>query len=657
MNSFVQPPQTAVVDELADLTVTEIKSDLSSDELLSEQLRRLQDISDEGAFDEQWQALDGIFPDNSELWKIRVQRLNSRKAYDEAIDLIDAFDFGDAPDANQLMTKAELLHEARAYERAGQLFSELVDNYPDRRDIRTIYAKRLYSEGQLVRAHNLLEPVHDCFPEGTQSHALVEKTANLLALLTRLEGAPLAEDQDARIVAMKHAILCFRNRTPRSRYTDGLGRLSLITGSLGPGGAERQLTRLAMELERARKMDGELGGVPLRHPVEVIVRSHGPEKQNDFYLAELEAAGVELHQINLFKPLATRDLGIEDEGILASLIDYLPPSVNYGVRRLTAHLRQSRTDTASMWQDGACLFAGLAALIAGVPQVQLAIRGLPPSMRRHMYRPEYEVLYRAMAEVPGVTFVSNSRSAASAYAEWLDVSIDRFAIIYNGVEPMKPEPSSECEARWQAFVESTEDANHTVGGVFRFDTDKQPLLWIRFAARYLKRHPCARIVLVGGGRLLPNAEQLAGELGIGDRILFVGRSSRVGYWMSKMDVLVLLSRYEGLPNVLIEAQYMGVRVVTTPAGGAAECLIDGATGHVLECAEKPELERVVERAHDLVLRSNDRQLFAQGGAGRSFLDSHFSIPRMLEEFVTCTAGRLDAEEQRQEEAPRRRRAA
>jgi Vi polysaccharide biosynthesis protein TviE len=306
------------------------------------------------------------------------------------------------------------------------------------------------------------------------------------------------------------------------------------------------------------------------------------------------------------------------------------------VKRLAKHLAESGTDTVSAWQDGACLFAALAALIAGVPQIQLAIRGLPPSMRQHMFRPEYEVLYRAMAQVPGVSFISNNVSAARAYAEWLDIPLNRFSIVYNGVEPMHANPSPSCEKQWRQFVERTPEATQTIGGVFRFDTDKQPLLWIRFAARYLKRYPKARFVLVGDGRLLLNAQELAAELGIGDRILFTGRSSRVGFWMSKVDALVLLSRYEGLPNVLIEAQYMGVRVVTTPAGGAAECLIDGVTGHVLECAEKPDYENLIRRVHDLTLNSWNREMFVEGGIGRKFLDSRFSVPHMLAQFVTCT---------------------
>jgi glycosyltransferase involved in cell wall biosynthesis len=85
---------------------------------------------------------------------------------------------------------------------------------------------------------------------------------------------------------------------------------------------------------------------------------------------------------------------------------------------------------------------------------------------------------------------------------------------------------------------------------------------------------------------------------------------------------------------------MGVRVVTTPAGGAPECLIDGVTGHVLESADNPDLETIVDRTRDLALQSANRELFAEGGAGREFLDSRFSIPHMLAQFVTCTSSGL-----------------
>lgn len=595
----------------------------------------LECVADEDGFDERLRALEEQFPGHVLLVSARVRRLIKRKAFDEAVAVVDAHPFTD----ETLLSKAEMLFEARQLDRACALYDELLEASPDRRDVRVSYAKHLFGHGFLSRAWELLLPLRDGPREATKSTDLADRTEQLYALLTRLEGRPPATDMDARIVSMKNAILRFRDRSLRPCSESGLGRLCLITGGLGAGGAERQLTRLAVELERARKATGSVAGIKLDHPVEVLVRSYDPAKQNDFYLADLQRAGVEIHQINEFRPVAPKNLGIEDTELL-ELLTFIPSAVNYGVKRLVDYFRESRTDTVSIWQDGACLFAGLAALIAGVPHIQLAIRGLPPSMRRHMFRPEYQAFYKAMAQIPGVSFISNNVCAAQAYADWLDIPLDRFAIVYNGVEPMHSEPSDECEQRWAEFVESTADAEHTIGGVFRFNTDKQPLLWIRFAARYLKRHPNSRILLVGGGRLLPNAQELAEKLGISDRVLFVGSSTRVGYWMSKMDALVLTSRYEGLPNVLIEAQYMGVRVITTPAGGASECLVDGLTGGVLECAEKPDLDNAVALVRSLAERSDDRSLFAEGGAGRTFLDEHFSIPHMLSQYVSCTYERL-----------------
>jgi glycosyltransferase involved in cell wall biosynthesis len=274
--------------------------------------------------------------------------------------------------------------------------------------------------------------------------------------------------------------------------------------------------------------------------------------------------------------------------------------------------------------------------MAGVPRIQLVIRGLPPVIRRHMFQPEYEVMYRALAAVPGVEFISNSKAAARAYAQWLDLPLERFAIVYNGVQRMECRSTDALEAEWQAFAEKTAGADQTIGGVFRFDTDKRPLLWIRFAARYARLHPSARFVLVGGGRLLDDSIALAESLGVRDRILFVGRSTEVGYWMKRMDVLVLLSSFEGLPNVLIEAQYLGVPVVSTPAGGAAECFIEGVTGHILGCADKTDLDEACAKVRALVGRAGQPDIFA--AAERDFLDAKFSVPRMLENFVSTSCG-------------------
>jgi glycosyltransferase involved in cell wall biosynthesis len=69
---------------------------------------------------------------------------------------------------------------------------------------------------------------------------------------------------------------------------------------------------------------------------------------------------------------------------------------------------------------------------------------------------------------------------------------------------------------------------------------------------------------------------------LADRIHYVGRQSPVEPWMRAMDLLFLSSLTEGLPNVLIEAQSLGVPVATMRIGGAPETVIENETAIVLD---------------------------------------------------------------------------
>jgi glycosyltransferase involved in cell wall biosynthesis len=124
---------------------------------------------------------------------------------------------------------------------------------------------------------------------------------------------------------------------------------------------------------------------------------------------------------------------------------------------------------------------------------------------------------------------------------------------------------------------------------------------------------------------------LAAELGILPRILFVGLSKHVGYWLMKMDALVLMSQYEGLPNVLIEAQYMGVPVVSTPAGGAEECFIPNETGYVLQDAKDPDLYEACDKISTLITQFKNNPDLKNKAI--HFASTHFSISGMIDNTV------------------------
>ena len=590
---------------------------------------------------EQWAALLQECPDDLEIVRYRATRLVKERHIDDALALVDRHLPESTKNPDRLFARARLLSDIRAHEQSDALFRRLISQYPDRN--KTVeFAKRLRKRGLVAEAFETIAPVAEQLAPGSKAAELADELARDFAFYQALEPQGSLVGKDIKIVSMKHAILHFRDRHIPERTPDKPISVALVTGSLGPGGAERQLTRLASELTRmANAPEQRLPTVVVRpKKVEVLVKQHsepaGSSKKQglDFFLPVLTKAQIPVTEINHLPAVSVAHQPVSDDN-LSRLLEQLPPPVHYGVTRLAPVLRENSFDVVSLWQDGTCLFGALAALLAGAPVIHLVFRGLPPNIRKDRFREEYPELYQALAQVPGVQFMSNSRKAAEAYAEWLGIPIVRFHVLYNGVPDLSTDASIADEQKWEAFQENTADATETIGGVFRLEPDKRPQLWIKLAALYLKQRPQARFVIVGDGRLHDNIVALAEELHVSDRLLLVGLSNHVGFWYSRMDVSVLLSRYEGLPNVLIEAQLLGVPVVSTPAGGAGECFEEDVTGHLLSDVEHPDMHEACEKVVSMVDKVRSDEALREQSRHRA--QRLFSLDAMLTKFLGLCA--------------------
>jgi glycosyltransferase involved in cell wall biosynthesis len=602
-------------------------------------LLRLQEAAglNEG-LSEQWTTLLRECPDDLEIVRYCATRLVKERHVEDALALVERHLPESSDNPARLFARAKLLSDIRAHEQSDALFRRLISQHTDR-NMRVEFAKRLRKRGLLADAFDVIAPVARHLAPGSKAAELADALASDYAFYQRLEPESALVGKDIRIVSMKHAILHFRDRHLPEQGPEKPVSVALVTGSLGPGGAERQLTRLAGELTRLAEQPGQasLDLLPKPEKVEVLVKQHtepsgSAKKQGlDFFLPVLVKAQIPVTEINKLPPVSVSHQSVP-EGRLGRLLEQLPPPVHYGVTRLAPVLRTNPFDVVSLWQDGTCLFGALAALLAGAPVIHLVFRGLPPNIRKDRFREEYPELYQALAQVPGVHFVSNSRKAAEAYSEWLGIPIVRFHVLYNGVPDLATDAAATDQDKWRVFQENTADATETIGGVFRLEPDKRPQLWIKLAALYLKQRPRARFVIVGDGRLHENIVALAEELQVTERLLLVGLSNHVGYWYSRMDAKVLLSRYEGLPNVLIEAQLLGVPVVSTPAGGAGECFVEDQTGHLLGDVEHPDLHEACDKVASIVDRvRGDPALKTQS---RQRAQNLFSLDAMLAKFLS-----------------------
>ena len=103
-----------------------------------------------------------------------------------------------------------------------------------------------------------------------------------------------------------------------------------------------------------------------------------------------------------------------------------------------------------------------------------------------------------------------------------------------------------------------------------------------------------RLHLYGEGPIRNGLERLARRLGLSDRVVFAGHVPVAEIWASN-HVLVMPSRFEGLPLAVVEAMLCGRPVVATDVAGHSEIIEDGVTGFLADAPTVSSMANALER--------------------------------------------------------------
>jgi len=394
----------------------------------------------------------------------------------------------------------------------------------------------------------------------------------------------------------------------------------IVTSNLGAGGAERQVALTAANVARLR------AAVPGARTV-LLARSLDPAARHDVMLPIAQNEHLEIDDLSVLSPGAAM-AELERLGEPRKHLDVVaafPQHLAHEIANLYLRFVQLAPRVVHLWQDGRIAVGSVAAALAGVPRVVASIRNvLPEENDRRRFRRFLPIMYRVLGKRDDVVFSTNSRVAARDYAILVGRDVEQFAVIRNGVElaSIRSRVSDETVARVRDEL-GIGDAR-LLGGVFRLAPAKRPAMWLRTAALVAAALPEARFVIVGDGVLRAEMKTLAASLGLGDRMIFAGQRSPVEPWIAAMDLFLLTSSVEGLPNVLLEAQALGVPVVTTDAGGAREALMNKVTGRLV-MDETPE----ALSAAALALLRQPNTKAKSGISGPRFIASHFGVDRMV----------------------------
>lgn len=171
---------------------------------------------------------------------------------------------------------------------------------------------------------------------------------------------------------------------------------------------------------------------------------------------------------------------------------------------------------------------------------------------------------RPLVGLAATSYVAPSTEAGLYMFGKSGVSSGKFSILHNAVDLQEFTYREVARRGIRRELGIREDA-FVMGHVGRFNQQKNHAFLVDVFAEVVKKRNDAMLLLLGKGELLEDVRRKAEFLGLSDRVVFAGVRRDAAVCYSAMDMLVFPSLYEGLPNVVIEAQANGLPCIISSA--------------------------------------------------------------------------------------------
>ncbi len=334
-------------------------------------------------------------------------------------------------------------------------------------------------------------------------------------------------------------------------------------------------------------------------------------------LQDLCFGGTQRHALELAARLSPQRFRVELWTLMAGE-DFLPQAERYGltVRRLCDASAVGPRSLAALWRALRThrpdmlvpltvvpnIWGRVLGRLAGVPAVAGNCRGAADPGLQH------EWLLWPLAD----HVLCNALAVRDRLVKVFRVPGGRITVIRNGVNT-------------EAFVPaaSPPDGPPVILCLARMDPVKDHATLLAAYDLLAPEHTEAHLWLVGDGPIRGAVEARVQASPFRDRIRLFPGDADVRRYYARAAFLVLSSRHEGLPNVVLEAMASGLAVAATDVGGLSEVVRDGVTGRLAPVARPEALARAMgELLADAALRRR------MGRAARELAVAEFSLEAM-----------------------------
>tara|TARA_B100001989_G_scaffold3713_1_gene2481 strand:- start:26686 stop:28782 length:2097 start_codon:yes stop_codon:yes gene_type:complete len=393
-----------------------------------------------------------------------------------------------------------------------------------------------------------------------------------------------------------------------------------ISPSLTAGGAERQIVNTLLGLNKSNEFS------KVFYVGEYL--DHGG--YNDFFRKELIKNNIKVYQRSHIKKSFRKKISSFPKDIYESFMKFTFLDENIRVIEDIIDnlnvIQSQRPSILHCWLDETSIKAAIAGVLAGVPKIIMSGRNFNPS-NFTFYRNFFYGAYKSLALLPRVSLVNNSNAGALDYKDWLGLKNLEINIIRNGFNKESVIDISKAEKnKFKKTFGFKEEI--IIGSMIRLSEEKQPILWLKTAKELIRRNSNLKFIIFGEGPMRREMVDYIKSNNLKNHIKLPGNEKNISLVLSIIDIFMLTSRLEGTPNVILEAQYAGLPVVSTDAGGSKECFYVNKSGILAPNFSPSTIANCVEE----FINSKEKRLLAKK-EGPKFVNYHYGMERMIAETI------------------------
>ena len=188
----------------------------------------------------------------------------------------------------------------------------------------------------------------------------------------------------------------------------------------------------------------------------------------------------------------------------------------------------------------------------------------------------YRSIINTILNMHNTYFFFPSNAVRNTYEYFYNKNFKKFPVIPNFL-PIDQDTSINT-----TLQKSKNNEELIVGGVFRLEHQKCPIEWLQVAHLVLKKEKNIKFIIIGSGQMELGCENYIKNHNLEENIDLVKPSKNIQKWYRRFDLLLHTAVTEGFSNVLLEAHYYGIPIISSDVGGASESIEKGATGFIVE---------------------------------------------------------------------------